>query len=98
MPAVRFQRIATPANVQASLVTTAGETLGEINTRKSFGTGGDGWAEIERLPIPVRHQAPHENDPIDDLYGTSALLSVTLGDNRNHVSQATRVILRADSL
>jgi hypothetical protein len=78
------------------LVTEAGEKLGEVDQEHSFSSEVKGWIEIKRLPIPATHEPPNEDDPIDDLFGQNATLSMTVSDSAGHSASATAEVVIAD--
>jgi hypothetical protein len=96
MPALHFRGLATPVRIEAELVTEAGEKLGEIDQEHSFSSELEGWVEIKRLPIPATHEPPNEDDPIDDLFGQTATLSMTISDSADHSASASAEVIIAD--
>lgn len=96
MPAVHLSGLLSPAHIEASLVTESGETLGEIDQQHSFNTETGGWIEIKRLPIPATHEPPNEDDPIDDLFGQNATLTMTVSDDAGHSASASAQVILAD--
>lgn len=80
MPAVRAQGLNLEVDVAATLTTAEEEVVGETRGTQRLVLATDGWFEIQALPVPVRHEAPNEAEPIDDLYGVEATLRVTLTD------------------
>jgi hypothetical protein len=96
MPALHLRGLISPARIEATLVTEAGEQLGEIDQEHSFSSEVAGWIEIKRLPIPATHEPPNEDDPIDDLFGQNATLSVTVSDEAGHSASASAEVVIAD--
>jgi hypothetical protein len=96
MPAVHFRGLVSPAHITASLVTEAGETLGEIDQRHTFNNAFEGWIEIKRLPIPAGHAPPNEDEPIEDLFDQTATLSMTVSDDFGHEASASVEVVLAD--
>jgi hypothetical protein len=96
MPALHFRGFVTPVRIEARLVTEAGEQLGEIDQEHSFSSDLEGWVEIKRLPIPATHEPPNEDDPIDDLFGQNATLSMTLTDSLDNSASARAEVVIAD--
>jgi hypothetical protein len=96
MPALHMRGLTTPARIEATLVTEAGEKLGEVDQEHSFSSEIGGWVEIKRLPIPAAHEPPNEDDPIDDLFGQNATLSMTVSDQAGHSASASAQVVIAD--
>jgi hypothetical protein len=98
MPAVRLRGIASPAQLVASLVTVDGEVLGEIDQRHAFSSQiQEGWVEIKRLPIPATHALPNEDDPIDDLFGQRATLTLSATDEDDNSAMDSVEVVIADN-
>lgn len=96
MPALHFRGVVTPVRIEATLVTEAGERLGELDQEHSFSSELGGWVEIKRLPIPATHEPPNEDDPIDDLFGQTATLSMTVSDEAGNTASASAEVVIAD--
>jgi len=80
MPVLRVRGVASPTQIAATLVLASGEVLGDAEVSLSLAQG-EGWLESQRFAVPVQHAPPHQYDPVDDLYGQSATLSVTVWDD-----------------
>jgi hypothetical protein len=91
MPAIRG--IALTGVVQATaevVVTATGERVGVLeNERARLQSTAQGFTEIVALPVPVVHAPPAQRDPITDLYGQPATLSITLIDTLGRRATAT---------
>lgn len=95
MPAVRARGVAVNVTVNASLVTASGEELGQVSTAQQLSLATDGWLELQILPIPARHAPPNEADPIDDLYGQEAHLSVNVIDDGGRTAERELTVILA---
>ncbi len=95
MPALRASGVGTRLTVRCTLVTEAGERLGEaIERNVRFYLAPDGWIENQAFPVPAAHEPPNEEAPIDDLYGQRATLSCTVSDaQRRSTSSEVRCVL-----
>ena len=89
MPAVRTQGIAALATIMCTLVTEAGESIGEVNAKQQFYLTPDGFLEIPFFPVPVTHEEPNQEDPITDLYGQMATIRCSVEDGDGNTSSAT---------
>ncbi len=96
MPAVRTTGISSPATVECSVVTDAGEQVGVVKTRTKFYATKDGsrMLEYRSFPIPIRHAAPNANAPIADLTGQRATMGCTVTDKElRSASHSAHVML-----
>lgn len=81
MPAIRADVLVGPVFATARLVTDDGEVVGMLDDAQDrLQPTAEGPSENVGLPIPIRHAADRVGDPIDDLYGRMATLTMTLKD------------------
>jgi hypothetical protein len=99
MPAVRARGIEQDVAIRATLTTTVGELVGEVDALDSLDSvieleGEPTWVEARRFPIPVDHAAPNGGESIEDLYGQEAILEISLEDDAGRIAeQAVTVTL-----
>lgn len=84
MPSVRMWGIASPALVSGTLVLAGGtgesELLGRSEQEYQFELGAGGFLECRRVAVPVQHAPPRQFAAIRDVYGQTALLSLSASD------------------
>lgn len=54
-----------------------------------------GYSELIALPIPIGHAVPNEAAPIDDLYGKTATLVITVVDGNGRTATSTLQVVLA---
>ena len=92
MPAMRLTGIGSPATVMCLVTTDGGEAVGRANALARFFASPGGALEIQFFPIEIRHAAPAETSPIDDLYGQKATLDCTVTDRQGRTGRITRSV------
>ena len=97
MPALKTLGITPMAWVDCSIVTEAGEVVGETALRAQFFRGTESYFEIQSFPIPVFHTGDATGQPIDDLYGQMAVLTCgVLGDAGRSATYSVRIRITED--
>ena len=92
MPAIRTKGIGTPAVVSCTLETEDGELVGEVVSRTPLFLTPDRYLEIQAYPVPVNHESPNEDAPIDDLYGLMAELNCEVEDLEGRGSSVSYIV------
>jgi hypothetical protein len=81
MPAIRTTGIDSPVKVTCTMVTEAGESISDVIAETPLYLTPEHVLEVQAFPIPVQHPPPHAANPIDDLYGQSAVLECHVEDH-----------------
>lgn len=89
MPAIRCTGMAVSVEVTASVVTESGEEVGVLpSDGMRLLPQPDGSLHIEAIPIPIGHPGTASNQPIDDLYGQNAVLTISVLDSGGRRAEA----------
>ena len=89
MPAVRMVGGESKAVILAALTAESGEIIGESYTTVKLFPAVDGWLEIKFYPVRIKRDEAHALEPLEDLFGLSATLEISITDDGDRVGTAS---------
>jgi len=95
MPAIRAVALGSNVVARGEVVLVAsGEKVGQIEDPQArLQPTAAGYSELVALPIPIAHAPPRQREPIDDLYGVQARLTVRITDGTRTAESTIMILL-----
>ena len=89
MPAVRMVGGESKAVIVCSVTTETGEIIGESFTTVKLFPAVDVWLEIKFYPVRIKRDEAHALEPLEELFGVSATLEITITDDADRVGSVS---------